>query len=80
MIQAREPGCDLIDLVVEPVVGDRSVDIPVQLRARPVEIVGDEEDLQGPPATDQPGEPGRRTAARDQTRSGLELAEKRVLA
>ena len=56
-----ESRCDLIDLLVEPVVGDHSVDVAVLLRARSVEHLGDEEDLESPAATDQAGEPGHRT-------------------
>ena len=69
-----------VDLVVEPVVGDQPVDVPVLLRARTVEIVGDEQDLERPAATDQAGEPGHRTAAGDHADADLELAEQRVLA
>jgi len=29
MIEARDPGADLIDLIVQPVVRDHPVDIPV---------------------------------------------------
>ena len=67
VIEAREPRRDRLDLVVEPVVGDRPVDVPVLLRARSVEVVGDEQDLERAAATDQPREPapsGRRRGPR----------------
>ena len=57
-----------VDLVVELVVGDHPVDVSVLLRARSVEIVGDEQDLECPAATDQAGESGHRTAPGDHTR------------
>ena len=68
VIEAREPRGDRVDLVVEPVVGDHPVDVPVLLRARSVEVVGDEQDLERPAATDQAGEPGHRAAAGDHAR------------
>ena len=40
---------------VELVVGDQPVDVSVLLRARSIEIVGHEEDLECPAATDQAG-------------------------
>ena len=80
MVEARESCGDRLDLVVELVVGDQPVDVPVLLRARSVEIVGDEEDLERPAAADQAGEPGHRTAPRDHAGPDLELAEQRVLA
>ena len=68
VIEAREPRGDRVDLVVEPVVGDRAVDVPVLLRARSVEIVGDQQDLERPAATDQPRQPGHRPAPGDHAR------------
>ena len=80
VVEAGESRGDRVDLVVEPVVGDRPVDVAVLLRARSVEIVGDEQDLERPATTDQAREPGHRTAAGDDARTDLELAEQRVLA
>ena len=80
VVEARESRGDLLDLVVELVVGDHPVDVPVLLRARSVEIVGDEEDLERPAAADQAGEPAPSDRPRDHTGADLELAEQRVLA
>jgi hypothetical protein len=52
----------------------------LKLRARSIEIVGHEEDLECSAATDQAGEPGHRTASRNHTDADFPLAEKRVLA
>src|SRR4051794_14744020 len=62
VIEALESCGDLLDLVVEPVVGDESVDVAVALRARAVEIVGDEKDLERAPAPDQPSYLGTTTS------------------
>ena len=53
VIEACDACGDRVDLVVEPVVGDRPVHVPVLLGSRPVEIVGDEQDLERPAAADQ---------------------------
>ena len=57
MIEARESGSDLLDLSVEMVVGNQPVDVSVLLRARSIEIVGHEEDLECPSAIDQARKP-----------------------
>ena len=81
VIEAREPRAAIASTSSSSsVVGDRPVDVPVLLRARSVEIVGHEQDLERAPASDQPRQPRRRTAARDHSGSDLELAEQRVLA
>src|SRR4051812_9707408 len=76
---ARESRGDGLDLCVELVVGNQPVDVSVLLRARSIEIVGHEEDLECPAATDQAGEPSHRTAPRNHTGANFPLAEKRVL-
>ena len=53
-IEARESRGDGLDLRVELVVGNQPVDVSVLLRARSIEIVGHEEDLECP-ARDRPG-------------------------
>jgi hypothetical protein len=45
VVEPRGSCGDRLDLVVKLVVGDGPVDVPVLLRARPVEVVGDEEEL-----------------------------------
>ena len=80
MIEARESRGDGLDLRVELVVGNQPVDVSVLLRARSIEIVGHEEDLECPAATDQAGEPSHRTAPGNHTDANFPLAEKRVLA
>jgi len=62
------------------VVGNQPVDVSLLLRARSIEIVGHEEDLECPAATDQAGEPGHRTAPGNHPDANFPLAEKRVLA
>ena len=52
VIEARESRSDGLDLRVELVVGNQPVDVSVLLRARSIEIVGHEEDLECPAATD----------------------------
>jgi hypothetical protein len=69
----------LIDLVVELVVDDQPVDVPILLRAPSIELVRDEEDLERAASTRQPGEPGHRTAPGRRTCCDLELAEPSVL-
>jgi len=80
VIEARESRGDGLHLRVELVVGDKPVDVFVLLRALPIEIVGHEEDLECPAATDQAGEPSHRTAPGNHTDANFPLAEKRVLA
>src|SRR3954452_25507797 len=43
VVVVRKSRGDLIDLVVELVVDDQPVDVPILLRAPSIEIVGDEE-------------------------------------
>jgi hypothetical protein len=50
------------------------------LRAWSIEIIGHEEDLECPAATDEAGEPGYRTAPGNHPDADFPLAEKRVLA
>jgi hypothetical protein len=52
VIEARESRGDGLDLRVELVVGNQPVDVSVLLLARSIEIVGHEEDLKCPAATD----------------------------
>ena len=78
--EARESRRDGLDLRFEPVVDYHPVDVSVLLRARSIEIVGHEEDLECPAATHQAGEPGHRTASGNHTDADFPLAEKRVLA
>ena len=80
VFEALQSRGDRLDLVVEPVVGDHPVDVAVELGARPVEIVGDEQDLERATSAGQPGEPCHRAASGDHPRADLELAEQRVLA
>ena len=53
VIEPADPLGYLLDLVVEPVVGDQPVQVPIPFRARPVEIVCREQDLKRPRATDE---------------------------
>ena len=80
MIEASESRGDGLDLRVEPVVGTQPVDVSILLRSRSIEIVGHEEDLECPAATDQAGEPSHRTVPRDHPYANFPLAEKRVFA
>src|SRR5262245_39337982 len=54
VVKPRESRGDLFDFLVKLVVGYGSVDVAVLLRSGPVEVVGDEEDLQRPAAANQP--------------------------
>ena len=80
VVEARQPGGDRLDLVVEPVVGHRAVDVPVPLGAGPVEVVGDEQDLEGAPAAYQSRKPRHRAARRDDADTHLPLAQQGALA
>src|ERR1700686_1603984 len=80
MIEARESRGDGLDLRAELVVGNQPVDVSVLLRARSIEIVGNEEDLECPAATGQAGGPSHRTVHGNHPDANFPLAEKRVLA
>src|SRR5262245_45430438 len=65
--------------MVELVIGDGSIDIPVLRSSGRIEVVGHKQDLQRTAATNQPRKPGHCTTAWDDTGTDLELTEHRIL-
>jgi hypothetical protein len=72
-------GCDsareVVDEVVELVVGDCPVDVPVPLGKFTVEVVASDQDLQSAPSSDQASQVRRWAPSGSGTDTDLELTE-----
>jgi hypothetical protein len=74
-VEGRDSACEAVDEVVELVVGDGAVDVPVSFGKVTVEVLASDQDLHGPPPSDQASQVRGWTASGSGTDTDLELSE-----